>query len=48
MDIGLRGNATHIETSASYICSFENCNLQALFGGIFGSTIASRSSTYDN
>ena len=48
MDVGLRGDATHIETGAPYVVTLEDHNLQALFGGIFSGTVATRPRADDN
>ena len=48
MDIGFRGDATHIQTRTSHVVAFENHDLEALLGGIFRSAIAPWASSDDN
>ena len=42
MDIGLRGNTTHIQASATHLRVLEDCDLQALFGSVFSGAVATR------
>ena len=48
MDIGLCGDATYIQASASHLRVFEDHDLQALFGGIFSGAVATRSRADNN
>ena len=48
MHIGLGGYAPHIEAGAAHVCTFEDGDLQPLFGGIFSGAIASWPRTDDN
>ena len=47
VDIGLRGNATHVQTRATNVVGLENNDFQALLGGIFSSAVATRSCADD-
>ena len=39
VDIGLRGDAAHIETSTTHVVALEDDDLQALLGGIFSGAV---------
>ena len=48
VDEGLRGDTAHIETSASYLCTLEYDDLQAVSGSVFSGAVTSRSRADDN
>lgn len=48
VDIGLGGDAAHIEACAAHLASLEDRDLQTLSGGIFSGAVATRPRTDDN
>ena len=42
VDIGLRGDAAHIEAGAAHVVALEDDNLQTLLGGIFSGAVTPR------
>ena len=47
MDVGLGGNAPHVQTCTTNIVGLEDNYLQSLFGGIFSGAVTARSRTDD-
>ena len=48
MDIGLGGNATHVETGATSLGALEDDDLQALLGGLFSGAVPTRARADDD
>ena len=48
MNVGLRRYTTHIQTGSSHVVTFEDCDLQAVLGGIFSGAVTSRPRANDN
>ena len=48
VNVGLGGDAAHVETRASNLSALEDNNLEALLGGIFSGAVPTRARTDDN
>ena len=47
MDVGLRGNAPHVQTCTTNIVGLEDNDFQPLLGGIFSGAVTARSRADD-